>query len=229
MPRELIDRIELVTDHACGWNENGTNRKPPMCNLYRMTKAQAEIARFFNAGAASGANFADEVYPGYNGAVIVDGQLRSMVWGFPLSQKSKRTGEPLKPRPVNNARSDKLDSFMWRDSFRHRRGLIPLTAWAEAEGARGAMTRTWLSLPDVEAFAVAAIWRTSDEWGDCYSMVMVDAAGDAASVHDRMPVVLTPDQYDVWERGSPEEAHSICLPWKGPLQIDRTDQPWVRR
>ena len=60
-------------------------------------------------------------------------------------------------------------------------------------------------------------------------MVMVDAAGDAASVHDRMPVVLTPDQFDVWERGSPEQAHSICLPWQGPLQIDRTDQPWVRR
>jgi len=33
-----------------------------------------------------------------------------MVWSFPLVLKSKRTGEPLKPKPVNNTRTDKLDS-----------------------------------------------------------------------------------------------------------------------
>ena len=200
-----------------------------MCNLYRMTRAQAEIARLFDVAVDARANFADEVYPGYSGAVIADGQLRSMVWGFPLAQKSKKTGEPLKPRPVNNARTDKLGSFMWRYSFEERRCLIPLTAWAEAEGQRGAMTRTWLSVPNVEAFAVAGIWRTSDEWGDCYSMVMTDAAGDAASVHSRMPVILAPDRYDEWQHGSPDEALALCRAWDGPLEIDRTEVPWARR
>lgn len=200
-----------------------------MCNLYRMTRAQAEIARMFNASGAAGANFAEEVYPGYSGAVVAGGELRSMVWGFPLAQKSKKTGEPLKPRPVNNARTDKLGSFMWRYSFEERRCVIPLTAWAEAEGKRGAMTRTWLSLPDIDAFAVAGIWRASDEWGDCYSMVMTDAAGAAAEVHDRMPVILTPDQYEEWQEGSPEEALALCRGWEGPLEIDRTGEPWAKR
>ena len=124
-----------------------------MCNLYRMTKAHAEIARIFAAAGDLGSNYAEEVYPGYSGAVIAEGQLRSMVWGFPLAQKSKKTGAPLKPRPVNNARSDKLDSFMWRFSFEERRCLIPLTAWAEAEGPKGGKTRTWLSRPDADLFA----------------------------------------------------------------------------
>lgn len=105
-----------------------------------------------------------------------------MVWGFPLSLKSKKSGQPLKPKPVNNARTDKLSQFFWRDSFEKRRCLIPLTAWAEAEGPRGSMTRTWLSLPDAELFAVAGVWRSSDEWGDCYSMVMKDGTGAAAEV-----------------------------------------------
>ena len=35
-----------------------------------------------------------------------------MVWGFPLSLKSKKTGTPPKPKPVNKARADKPDSFM---------------------------------------------------------------------------------------------------------------------
>ncbi|MEL7831819.1 SOS response-associated peptidase family protein [Citromicrobium bathyomarinum] len=200
-----------------------------MCNLYRMTRAQAEIARMFNASSTAGANFAEEVYPGYSGAVIAGGELRSMVWGFPLAQKSKKTGEPLKPRPVNNARTDKLGSFMWRYSFEERRCLIPLTAWAEAEGKRGAMTRTWLSLPDTGAFAVAGIWRASDEWGDCYSMVMTDATGAAAEVHNRMPVILAPDQYEEWQEGSPEEALTLCRGWEGPLEIDRTGEPWAKR
>lgn len=199
-----------------------------MCNLYTTQKSAAEIASLFRVEADIGANFAEEVYPGYPGAVVANGQLRSMVWGFPLALKSKKTGKPLKPKPVNNARTDKLDSFMWRYSFAERRCLIPLTAWAEAQGPRGNMTRTWLSLPDRELFAAAGIWRESEEWGECYSMVMTDAAGDAAQVHSRMPVILSPDRYHTWQAGSIEEAMALCVPYSGTLQIDQTSEPWAR-
>jgi len=80
-----------------------------MCNLYRLTKAAAEIARLFPARPGPPANAGGEIYPGYPGLVVTD-SVQTMVWGFPLVLKSKRTGEPLKPRPVNNARTDKLDS-----------------------------------------------------------------------------------------------------------------------
>ncbi|WP_370178225.1 SOS response-associated peptidase [Alteriqipengyuania sp.] len=200
-----------------------------MCNLYRLAKEAAEIERLLAVGSAAGTNFAEEVYPGYSGAVIAEGRLRSMTWGFPLVLKSKKTGEPLKPKPVNNARTDKLDSFMWRFSFAERRCLIPLTAWAEAEGPRGAMKRTWLSLPDVDAFTVAGIWRDSDEWGECYTMVMTDARGDAAQVHSRMPVILAGEDRDRWQHGSPDEARGLCLPFEGSLDIERTSQPWASR
>ena len=200
-----------------------------MCNLYRMTKAQAEIADLFKVASPSPLNTAEEIYPGYPGMVIADGELRSMVWGFPLVLKSKKTGEPLKPKPVNNTRADKLGSYMWRFSFAERRCLIPLNAWAEAEGAKGKKTRTWLSLPDAETFAVAGIWRGSDEWGDSYSMIMCDAAGDAAEVHDRMPVILRGDAQDLWENGSQDEAKELCQGYEDELAIDRTEQLWNRR
>ena len=201
-----------------------------MCNLYRIKKSAAEVADWFDAiNGMSGANLGDEVYPGYPGAVIADGQLTSMVWGFPLVLKSKRTGEPLKPKPVNNARTDKLDSYMWRYSFEERRCLIPLTAWAEAEGPRGAKTRTWLSLSDQDVFAVAGIWRDSDEWGRCYSMVMTDAVADAAKVHTRMPVILTPKDYPTWTGGPHDEALALCNGWTGKLSIERTNDRWTTR
>jgi len=198
-----------------------------MCNLYRIKSSNDEIARLFNVESSAG-NAAEEVYPGYPGLVVAEGQLRSMVWGFPLVLKSKKTGQLLKPKPVNNARTDKLDSFMWRYSFQERRCLIPLTAWAEAEGPRGAMTRTWMSLPDQPVFAVAGIWRTSEEWGDCYSMVMTDAAGPAAEVHNRMPVILRPDEYVRWQNSNPEEARELCRGYQDPVAVDRTNDPWRR-
>ena len=198
-----------------------------MCNLYRMTKAPSEVAHWFNAAEMpGGANFGAEVYPGYPGLVVADGQLRQMSWGFPLQMKGK-SGQPLKPKPVNNTRTDKLDSFFWRHSFEQRRCLIPITAWAEAEGPKGGKTRSWLSLPGDELFACAGIWRNSDEWGDCYSMVMTDAAGMAAEVHTRMPVIVSREDYGVWVGSDIEAARALCRPWQGDLALKRTAQPWA--
>lgn len=198
-----------------------------MCNLYRLHKPKAEVAKWFGAAnELGGANFGEEVYPGYPGAVVADGALVTMNWGFPLQTKGAK-GQLLKPRPVNNTRADKLDSFFWRYSFEQRRCLIPLTAWAEAEGPKGGKTRTWLSLPDADLFACAGIWRDSDEWGRCYSMVMTNSAGAAAQCHDRMPVILSPGDYAVWTDGDPQAARALCQAWAGEVALDRTDQPWT--
>jgi putative SOS response-associated peptidase YedK len=106
-----------------------------------MTKATAEIANLFRATPSTGADLGSEVYPGYPGLVVAEGQVRSMIWGLPLVLKGKQ-GQPLKPKPVNNARTDKLGTPFWRDSFEKRRCLISVSSWAEAEGPKGAMTRT---------------------------------------------------------------------------------------
>ena len=197
-----------------------------MCNLYRMTKNKDEVAAWFDAlNGLGGANFGDEVFPGYPGAVVAEGMLVQMSWGFPLVMKGKN-GQPLKPKPVNNARTDKLDSFFWRYSFEERRCLIPVTAWAEAEGRAGGKTRSWFTRPDAELFGVAGVWRKSDEWGACYSMVMTEATGLAAEVHSRMPVLLSKRDMSVWTDGTPEEARALCVPWQGDLALDRTQVPW---
>jgi len=197
-----------------------------MCNLYKLRKTSAEVAKWFDTvNGAAGANFASDVYPGYPGLVQADGNLRSMAWGFPLQRTGKK-GQPLKPKPVNNARTDKLGGFFWRSSFENRRCLIPLSAWAEAEGEKGSMTRTWLSVPGADIFAVGGIWRTTDEWGDAYSMVMMDAEGEAAQIHSRMPVILHQADFATWVGGSAKEAFALCQGWRGELEIDRTNDPW---
>ena len=199
-----------------------------MCNLYRMTKNADEVARLFGAQLGSIGNAVEEIYPGYPGLVVAGGTLRSMTWGFPLVLKGKN-GQPLKPKPVNNTRADKLDSFMWRFSFQERRCLIPVSEFAEAEGPKGSMTRTWFSLPDQEVFAVAGIWRDTPEWGPAYSMVMTEACQHVADVHTRMPVILRRSDWSDWIDGPPDAAAILCRPYPDMMTRNRTDEPWVRR
>ena len=204
-----------------------------MCNLYRMTKSQDEVAHFFTAIAqdlaiAPAGNAPEMVYPGYPGMVLADGKLQQMVWGFPLQMKGAK-GQPLKPKPVNNARADKLGSGFWAPSFRERRCLIPVSAFAEAEGPKGGKTRTWFAMPDEDLFAVAGLWRPTAEWGAAYTMVMTEACQYVQGVHDRMPVILGREDWADWLDGAPDAAHLLCRPFPDEMQVTRTDEPWAGR
>ncbi|MXP41924.1 hypothetical protein GRI75_09760 [Altererythrobacter soli] len=199
-----------------------------MCNLYRMSASTAEVANLFDAVERGQTNAGPEVYPGYPGVVVASGEVRSMTWGFPLVLKGKN-GQPLKPKPVNNTRADKLDSFMWRYSFQERRCIIPVTEFAEAEGEKGAKTRTWFALPDEPIFAVAGIWRDTPEWGPAYSMVMTEACIHVADVHDRMPVILRRAHWRDWLEGPPDHASLLCRPYPDLMVRKRTSEPWVRK
>ena len=197
-----------------------------MCNLYRVNETVTEIARLFGATAPAPTNAGGEVFPGQPGIVVAHGRVANMVWGFPLPRTSARTGKPIAPRPVNNARADKLGSAFWKDSFAHRRCLVPMTAFAEAEGAPGRKTRSWVAPADHGPFACAGIWRETLIWGAVYSLVMTDAAEQMDGLHDRMPVILDPESYSVWQTGSDDAARALCRPWPGSLTIDRTAQRW---
>lgn len=74
-----------------------------------------------------------EVYLGYPGFVAANGTLSSMVWGFPLVLMGK-TDRPLKPKPVNNARSDKFS------------GLTPAFGW-KAATSRGSSSSCENTIP----------------------------------------------------------------------------------
>jgi putative SOS response-associated peptidase YedK len=200
-----------------------------MCNLYKIRSSQTEIADFFDAIAEDfGSNTAEEVYPGYPAPVVAQGKVRPMVWGFPL-QRTGAKGQPLKPKPVNNTRTDKLKSFFWRYSFEERRCLIPVTRFAEAEGAKGAMTRTWFAVEDELLFAAAGIWRQTEEWGEAFSMIMTDANDQVAPVHNRMPVILPRESWQTWLGATPQEAFQLCVPYAGRLAVDRSEEPWFKR
>lgn len=204
-----------------------------MCNLYQLRKSAAEVAAHFGVDTPVQSNAGEEVYPGYPGMVVREEPgarvLQSMIWGFPL--RLKGMSPTAKPKPVNNIAD--LTKPMWVGLARKPewRCLIPLTGFAEAEGAKGSKTRTWFSVKDTPIFAWAGLWRDSAEWGPVYSGVMTDCNEAIRPVHDRMPVLLHRDDHDRWLHGSFDDIlgfQARCFP-DDLIVIERTDEPWVKR
>ncbi|PZU05704.1 MAG: DUF159 family protein [Sphingobium sp.] len=204
-----------------------------MCNLYTVRKSAAEVAAHFGVADPTQSNAPEEVYPGYPGVVMrEEGGVRtiqSMVWGFPLRLKGMKP--EAKPKPVNNIAD--LTKNMWIGLARKPqwRCVIPVTQFAEAEGEKGSKTRTWFGVKGQPVFGWAGLWRISDEWGPVYSGVMTDCNEAIRPVHDRMPVLLMPEEYDQWLHGDFDDAlafQSRCFP-DDLITMERTDEPWVKR
>ncbi len=213
-----------------------------MCNLYRLKVGTAEIADLFRASEwAAGSNAPEQIYPGYPGLVVrAEGEGRAveaMTWGFPLvladaRKRAKAAGKVAKPRPVNNARDDKLRTGMWRHWFETpaQRCLIPFTDFAEAVGEKGKMTRTWFRVTDQDVPAWAGLWRPTDEWGRSYTGVMVDATPEYFDIHDRMPVILPAAAHDIWLRAGADEAEALVKAYPADrLAIEHTSDLWSQR
>jgi putative SOS response-associated peptidase YedK len=204
-----------------------------MCNLYTERAGPADIAAHFGVSNPMAINAGGEVYPGTPGIVVREDAgervLQSMTWGFPLRLRNMSPAATAKP--VNNVAD--LQKPMWKGlaAKPHSRCLIPLTAFAEAEGPKGAKTRTWFNVKDQPIFAWAGLWRVSDEWGPVYSGVMTDCNEAIRPVHDRMPVLLMPDEYDRWLNGTFDDALGFqqrCFP-DDLTEMTRTDELWVKR
>lgn len=213
---------------------SGTRQLPCMCNRYQpgdreavLSLFEAEQARAFNDGPTT-------VHPKDPGLVVLrrDGKLVAdqMTWGFPVQLRGK-SGQLLKPKPVNNARFDKLGGFWkrWAADPAHR-CLIPTARFAEAVGAKGGKTETWISVKGEPIFAWAGLWRDSDEWGLSYTGVMTDACLELEEVHDRAPVIITPDKWDNWLSAPLENLAEFDQPKPFErLQVEATAIPWVVR
>lgn len=209
-----------------------TRQLPYMCNRYQPGDRQT-ITQLFEASMTRQINEGPTtVHPKdpalvvlrRNGALVVD----QMTWGFPVQLRGK-TGNLLKPKPVNNARFDKLGGFWkrWAKDTAHR-CLIPTSRFAEAVGPKGSKTETWISVVDEPIFAWAGLWRDTDEWGLSYTGVMTDACLELAHIHDRSPIILTRHQWNAWLSAPLEKLGEFNRPPSIELlHVEVTAIPWV--
>lgn len=117
--------------------------------------------------------------------MIGEGRVRTMNLGLPAHHV--RQGGPAAQTQAHQQRlHGQARQRLLAGELREVPVCNPVEAFAEAEGPKGAKTRTWISLPNQHVFAVAGIWRWSEQWGEAYSMVMNGACVHINGIHDSM-------------------------------------------
>lgn len=109
-----------------------------------------------------------------------------------------------KRKPVINARLDKIvgGSKFWAPLIEHGRMIVPADGWFEWTGDKGDKQPWFIRPVDGQPVLMATIsaWREGAEAGEQHGFAIVtdDSAGGMVDVHDRRPVVLTPEHAREW-------------------------------
>lgn len=104
-----------------------------------------------------------------------------------------------------NARAETVTSKpAFRNAFKHRRCLIPADGFYEWEVVPGSKVKQpwFIVLRDREPMAFAGLWEQwrspeGEELESC-SIIVTEANEIMRPIHDRMPVILAPDDWDAW-------------------------------
>jgi putative SOS response-associated peptidase YedK len=103
-----------------------------------------------------------------------------------------------------NARSESaLEKASFRSALRYRRCLFPASGFYEwRRGPGKAKQPFWIRPRDGGLVAFAGIWETWPDGDggeiDTACIMTTDANAEIVAIHDRMPVVIRPEDFDRW-------------------------------
>ncbi|WP_366656499.1 SOS response-associated peptidase [Fodinicurvata sp. EGI_FJ10296] len=218
-----------------------------MCGRYVITSPERALREAFDLdGVITGISPRYNVAPGQTVPIVVsmvgpedpqDGgaggrSLREAQWGF-----APRWAKPESkmPRPINARGESVADKPMFRDAFRRSRCLVPMDGFYEWSRLSGPKRPYLIGRADGRMMAVGGLVgeraepdaesgpesRPVSAGGSRLSLAIVttQAVGDVASLHDRMPLILEPDDFEAWLHGPVELAADLIRPSSIALSI----------
>lgn len=141
------------------------------------------------------------------------GELRRALdwvhWGFVPSWKKSFTE---RPQPVNARIEGVATNGMFREAFRHRHCIVPVSGYYEwSVNAAGEKQPFYIRGLAERGLAIAGLFEDWTDFGSpageaspvrrTATIITRSALGDITPIHDRMPVLLGPDDYDTWLAG----------------------------
>ncbi|HEB85717.1 MAG TPA: SOS response-associated peptidase [Gammaproteobacteria bacterium] len=200
-----------------------------MCGRYNLIIDAEALIDFFDIEHAA----IEEFSPRYNISPSQDvpivrntGSGRVLVlarWGLVphWSKEEKPTFSTI------NARADTVaDKPTYRDPFKRKRCLVPSTGFYEWKREDDQKIPHHIRLPDGELFAFAGLWDHWDKEGagfDSYSIIVTGANETMQPIHDRMPVILNPAQYNTWlnnKHFNRAQLESMLVPYARTLKVN---------
>ena len=125
--------------------------------------------------------------------------------------------------PLINARAETVaDKPAFRSAFRKRRCLVPADGFYEWQALPGRKRPFLFRRPDGTPFALAGLWEA---WHgpdgrplETCALLTTEANAVVRPVHDRMPVLVSPADFDRWL--APDAAPANLVPMLRPAPDD---------
>ena len=188
-----------------------------MCGRYALHAHPDVVALQFGLGAASEFKPRFNIAPTQEAPVVRvgAGQTRELVllrWGLiPAWSKDPSIGG----RMINARAETVSEKPAFRNAYRRRRCLVPADGYYEWKVEGGRKQPYYLHAAGDDLLAMAGLWehwRSADgQLVESYAIVTTEATGVAKQIHDRMPVVVTPPDYEAWLTGS-DPGGLLCSP-----------------
>lgn len=199
-----------------------------MCGTYTLRASSETIVNSFPTQEGFFFPGSYKVAPSTLNPVVIceSGKLDTQLykWGYRPQWMTKDYMKAKKRYPFINARSETLFTTpAFRRAATTSRCLILADGFYEPKGPKGMNNRPYyfFQFPDERLFAFAGITTSyqDDVIGriDSYAIVTTLANAVVSLVHDRMPVIIHPDDYDLWlnYQADHEDVETLLLPWDG--------------
>lgn len=123
------------------------------------------------------------------------------------------------PKGIINARVETIeDKPSFKESFERRRCLIAADGFYEWERVGKISQPYYFQMKDEAPFAFAGIW---DRWGDRSGCAIITTTANEllAEIHNRMPVILPNESFDLWLSGASRAADlkDLIVPFPADL------------
>ena len=147
--------------------------------------------------------------------------IEPLRWG--LIPNWTREARP-KVRPINAKAESIARTPMFAEAYARRRCIVPVDGFFEWAGRKGARQPYAIGMRDGSPFALAGIWENwknpeTEEWQRTFAIVTVPANALVGTIHDRMPAILRPEDYERW-LGPEADAHDALKTFPAePMRI----------
>lgn len=189
-----------------------------MCGRYRLSRRKQIIEEHFDSVSGE-----EDWSPRYNVAptqpvpIVRQNpkepvrQLSLVRWGLIPSWAKDMSGAAS----MVNARSETAATKpAFRDALKSCRCLVPADGFYEWQRTGKTKQPFCFEVRDGELFAFAGLWERwkdpSGTWIKSFSILTTTANAVTSTVHDRMPVILDPSNYELWLDPGMTNVDAVC-------------------
>jgi len=190
-----------------------------MCGKFEVKEAMKKVKKRFGLKLSPPPLKGVEMRP-TDRILTIDGQSgqprgRLLGWGLSVDWDTK---------PLINARAETLATKATFRPLLEQRCLVPATAYFEWQRPKGgAKQKMRLHPQDSDLFAMAGLIGAD---GDSVTIVTCTPAAEISTIHDRMPVILSPNDEAQWidPKVSFAEVEALLRPYRAGMTAQNVDE-----